>query len=91
MFAKKATFRVIDRARIARVRPVHSNDNHGQRIAYAPALVCHWHMDPGSGKPECRWEVSPSCRRDPLAGANRDNPALIRLDDVRPFGGGKIS
>jgi hypothetical protein len=94
MFARKATFRAVDRVRIAQVRPVHSNDNHGHRIAAAPrapALVCHWHIDPATGKPECRWDVSPSCRRDPVANENRDSPALIRLDEVRPCRRGKIS
>ena len=59
MFARKATFRAIDRARsIARVEPVHSNDNHAHRMArapHAPALVCHWRIAPATGKPECHW------------------------------------
>ena len=46
MFARKATFWAIDRARsIAPVAPVHSNDNHLHRMArvpHAPPLVCHW-------------------------------------------------
>jgi hypothetical protein len=63
MFARKATFRTVDRARsIARVGLVHSNDNHVHRVAgarRAPALVCHWHIAPATGKLECLWEARP--------------------------------
>jgi hypothetical protein len=59
MFARKATFRAIDRVHsVAQVEPVHSNDNHAHRMSgapHAPALVCHWHIAPGTGKPECHW------------------------------------
>lgn len=62
MFARKATFWAFDRARsIARVEPVHSNDNLGHRMTgapHAPALLCHWHIAPATGKPECHWEAS---------------------------------
>jgi hypothetical protein len=94
MFAKKATFRAIDRARsIARARLVHSNDNHVYRMAGAPhaPLVCHWQIAPATGKPECHWEARPSCRPDPVACESRDGPALIRLDEVRPCRRGRIS
>jgi hypothetical protein len=94
MFAKKATFRAIDRARsIARARPVHSNDNHVHRMAgapHAPALVCHWHIAPATGKPECHWEASPSCRHDPMTSESSDVPGSIRLDEVRSCRRGRI-
>jgi hypothetical protein len=94
MFAKKATFRAIDRARsIARVGLVHSNDN-VHRMAgapHAPALVCHWHIAPATGKPECYWEASPSCRRDAGPSESDDGPALIWLDEVCPCRRGRIS
>jgi hypothetical protein len=95
MFAKKATFRAIDRAcSIVRVGLVHSNDNHVHRMAgapRAPALVCHWHIAPATGKPECHWEASPSCRCDAVASESDDGPALIRLDQVCPCRRGRIS
>ena len=62
MFARKATFRAIDSARsMARVRLVYSNENRVYRMAgapHAPALVCHWHIAPATGKPECHWEAT---------------------------------
>jgi hypothetical protein len=95
MFARKATFRAIDRARsIAQVRLVHSNCNNANRMAgapHAPALVCHWHIAPATGKPECHWEASPSWPRDPLASESCNGPTLIRLDEVRPCRCGRIS
>jgi len=61
MFAGKATFRAVDCVQnIAQVRLVHSNDNLVHRMAgapRAPALVCHWHIAPATGKPECHWEA----------------------------------
>jgi hypothetical protein len=95
MFAKKATFRAIDRARsIARAGLVHSNDNHVTRMAgapHAPALVCHWRIAAATGKPECHWEASPSCRRDAVTSESDDGLALIRLDEVCPSRRGRIS
>jgi hypothetical protein len=59
MFARKATFRAVDWVRsIAQVRLVHSNDNLVHRTADAPTLVCHWHIVPATGKPECHWEAA---------------------------------
>jgi hypothetical protein len=64
MFARKATFRDVDRVHNrARVVPLHSNDNHVHpTMVTAPdagrlALVCHWHLAPGTGKPECNWRI----------------------------------
>jgi hypothetical protein len=64
MFARKATFRDADRVdNRARVVPLHSNDNHvlptmvGAPEAGRPGLVCHWHLAPGTGKPECNWRI----------------------------------
>jgi hypothetical protein len=63
MFARKAKIR--DLGHVLRAVPSafgHSNDNQANRsLVGKPApsgkrdLVCHWHINPASGKPECIW------------------------------------
>ena len=88
MFAKKATFRAIDRVRsIARVGPFHSNDNHAHRTARA-ALVCHWRIAPATGKPECHWR---SDRVMPARFGGERKPRPPAPGEVHPCRRGKIS
>jgi hypothetical protein len=65
MFARSAKIR--DPARVfrdARTPLGHSNDNQAKRSLIATtdssggrALVCHWRVNPASGKPECHWAL----------------------------------
>jgi len=77
MFARKATIGDIDRVHsFARVVSVHSNDNKVHPLTTAaprvcrPALVCHWRIAPGTGKPECDWRIERV--RDKRYGGGRD-------------------
>lgn len=82
MFARKATVRDVDRVlSLARVA-LHSNSNHvhptmGAPYACRPALVCHWHVAPGTGKPQCDWRIERVA--DKRRGSGREPRAAMSL------------
>jgi hypothetical protein len=82
MFARKATFRAKDRVHgRAQVKLIRSNDMHRTAGApQAPGLVCHWHIAPATGKPECHWQ---SERAMPEWFDGERTPRLSRFDPAR--------